>query len=1085
MPQTQTDLIVARGATSAPLSFAQRRLWFLDQLAPGNPFYTEFTTFRFELALDESALRRSLNEIVKRHEILRTRFEIRDGHPVQVVGLALTVDIPVIDLRRLDRDARESEAQRLLALESQRRFDLTTLPLFQAKLLRLENSDYIFALAMHHIITDGWSMQVFAKELSALYAAFASGRPSPLPPLPIHYSDYAEWQIRTVSGSRADELIAFWRRQLAKAPELQLNTDRPRPREFSFRGAHRDFVVPGFVLERLRELCRGKGVTLYMALLATFKLLLFRYTGQTDIVIGSPIANRDHEQLESLIGFFVNTVVLRTSLDGSPTFWELLSRISTTALDAFSHQDLPFELLVEELHPTRDLSRNPLFQVIFQVMHSGLQPTGTLRATDAPDLNRGIAKFDLRLDFLEGPDELSGRFEYSTDLFLPATIDRMIGHLLMLLSGATSNPDRRIQDIPMLTDSERRQILGSWSAPAVYCPVDLSVQEHFDQQVRQSPASIAVKTRTREITYAELERESRQIAAHLLELKVRRNSIVGLCARRSDSLISSMLGIVRAGCAYLPLDPDDPSARLAYLMELAKVEIVISPEEWIGRFKRAARHVIDGGQAARGSAEVRPNVDGRAGPDGFAYVLYTSGSSGEPKRVCIPHRGIVRLAKGADYAYLGPGTVCMQAAPLSFDAATFEIWGPLLNGGTVALLPAISGPSIDEIGSAIQQFGVTMMWITAGLLPQLVEHTLDQLRTLKCILTGGDVPPVRHMRTLLEDAGATLLNGYGPTEATTFTTVHTVTASDLDKVVPIGRPIANTRVYVLDHDMQPVPVGIDGELYVGGDGLAVGYLGDAAATAEKFVPDPFGDVPGGRLYRTGDIVRWRSDGNLEFRSRADNQIKIRGFRVEPADVEAAIRKFPGVRDAAVIARGNGADTKRLVAYVAAEDGVQGANVRMFLEAVVPAYLVPSSFVVLRSLPLSANGKVDRAALPNAEVRDLLSDTPFEPAISQMDCIIASIWQDVLGLDRVGVHDNFFELGGHSLLLAQVHSKLQQQIQKRIPIVDLFHHPTIRALADFLGEDTAPPAITVGVQDRAERQRQALASRQRPARAGRV
>ena len=1085
MPKTQVDFIVAKGAASSPLSFAQRRLWFLDQLAPGNPFYTEFTAFRFELALDESAVRRSLNEIVRRHEILRTRFEVRDGQPVQVVEPALTADVPVIDLRGLEPEARVTEVQRLLTLESQRRFDLTTPPLFQATLLRLENADYVFTLAMHHIITDGWSMQIFARELAALYGAFVAGRPSPLPPLSIQYSDYADWQLRSVSGRRVDELLAFWRRQLADAPELQLNTDRPRPREFSFRGAHRDFLVPGVILERLRELCRVEGVTSYMALLAVFNLMLFRYTGQTDIVIGSPVAARDHEQIENLIGFFVNTVVLRTSLEGSPTFRQLLARTRSTALDAFSHQDLPFDLLVEEMHPTRDLGRNPLFQVIFQVMHSGLNPASAMRVGSELDLKGGIAKFDLRLDFLESSDELSGRFEYSTDLFLPTTIDRMIGHYLMLLSGATFNPDQHIENIPLLTDAERRKILGTWSSSLARCPVELPVHEHFDEQVRRSPASIAVKSLTREITYAELERESRQIAARLLELGVQPNPIVGLCARRSDTLIPSMLGILRAGCAYLPLDPDDPPARLAYQIGLAKVRIVISPKEWFGKFGSAVQHLLDAEEAAYDPAEVRPSVESQMGPEWIAYVLYTSGSTGEPKGVCIPHRGIVRLAKGADYTYLGSGTVCLQAAPLSFDAATFEIWGPLLNGGTVALLPSAFGSSSEEIGSAIQHFGITTLWITAGLLPQLVEQELDQLRTLKCILTGGDVPPMPQIRTLLGNADATLLNGYGPTEATTFTAVHRVTASDLENAVPIGRPVANTKVYVLSREMQPAPVGVDGELYVGGDGLALGYLGDAAATAEKFVPDPFANLPGGRLYRTGDIVRWRSDGNLEFRSRIDNQIKIRGFRVEPADVEAAIRKYPGVRDAAVIARGNGADTKRLVAYVAADETVQGGDVRVFLETLVPAYLLPSSFVILPSLPLSANGKVDRAALPEADLRDLLSDTPFEPAVRQTEGIIAAIWQEVLGLDRVSVHDNFFEVGGHSLLLAQVHSKLQQRIQKRIPIVDLFHYPTIRALADFLGEDIATPALPQAMHNRAEQRRQALAARQKPARADRV
>ncbi len=1092
--------ITRRSSDSHPsLSFAQRRLWFIDQLEPNSPAYNIPAALRLAGALDVAALERSLNEIVRRHESLRTTFTAThdqcpkgDLHPAQVIAPELTLPLPVVDLRDLPKAGCEAEAVRLATEEARRPFDLARGPLVRAGLLRLADDEHVLLFTMHHIISDGWSMGVLVREMSALYEAFSAGKPSPLPELPIQYADFGLWQRECLSlkeelaspegnlllGPVVEEQIVYWKQRLDGLAVLELPTDRPRPAVQSHRGAHLAFTLNIGVTTALKAFTRQEGTTLFMTLLAAFQTLLYRYTGQTDIGVGTPIANRNRSEVEGLIGFFVNTLVLRVDLSGEPGFRELLQRVREAALGAYAHQDLPFELLVDVLQPERDMSYSPLFQTMFVLQQDPLegQRFGDLKS-DLLDVETGTAKFDLILMMTERSDTLQGVFEYNTDLFDRTTIQRMVGHFVKLLEGIVSQPDQRISVLPLLTQAERQQLLVEWCGIGTEYPRDQTIQQLFEARAERTPDAIAVIFSDQSLTFRELNERANQLAHHLQALGVGPEVLVGILMERSIEMVVAHLGILKAGGAYVPLDPEYPAERLALMLQDGQVPVLLTQQRMLGRLPAHSAQVIclesDGRALA---AESISNPESGATADNLAYVMYTSGSTGRPKGVCVIHRGVVRLVKGTNYANLTADEVFLQLAPISFDAATLEIWAPLLNGGRLVVMPA-HAPSLAEIGQALERYQVTTLWLTASLFRLMVDEQFGTLRHLRQLLAGGDVLSVSHVRRVVQELkGVRMINGYGPTENTTFTTCYPVT--DLERIrttVPIGRPIANTRVYILDSHLQPVPTGVIGELYTGGDGLARGYLDRPDATAEKFIPAPHhlpshagGGRKGGRppgvdlvLYRTGDLARYLPDGNIEFLGRMDYQVKLHGLRIELGEIEAELGRHPAVHEAVVLAREDRPGDKRLVAYVVhgQEPAPTASELRRFLKEKLPEYMVPSAFVLLDAFPLTPNGKVNRRALPEPEESYLDSEyvAPRTPA----EEILAGIWAQVLGLRQVGgqsvigpqsaigVHDNFFELGGHSLLATQLMSRVRQVFQVELPLRSLFESPTVAELVQCI------------------------------------
>ena len=909
-----------RSNESLPLSFAQQRLWFLEQFAPGSSFYNVDNALRLRFPVDVQALERSYNETVRRHEALRTTFHAVDGKPVQVIAETLHLPLTIRDLRHVPDTERERAMLDIATEEARCPFDLSRGPLVRTTLVQLDVADYVLLLTMHHIVSDGWSMDVFAKEIRDLYSAFCLRRPSPLPELPIQYADFAVWQREWLDGEVFERQLAYWRKQLADLPTLQLPTDRPRPAVMTYRGARHSVVIPDALSEKLKALSRQEGATLFMTLLAAFQLLLHRYTGQDDVAIGSPIANRNRTETEGLIGFFVNTLVMRTDLSGAPSFRELLARVRQTALEAYGHQDMPFEKLVDELHPDRDLSRNPLFQVCFQlfnvqsVSESLVQPV-TVEA--------GIAKFDLRFDLLVSPRNLRGFFEYSTDLFEASTIARMAGHFVNLLEAIVADPEQRISRMPFLGPAERRQLVREWNETRSEYPRDRCVHELFEAQVERSPDGIAAIFGDERVTYGELDRRANRLAHLLRSRGVGPAARVGIFLERSLDMVVALLGVLKAGGAYVPLDPEYPRERLAFILRDSGASLLVTHSVLRSGLPEDTAEVvcIDLDPAAdAGSAD----LPSRTSAENLAYVMYTSGSTGTPKGVAVAHRAVTRLVCDTNYIALGPADHVAQASNASFDAATFEIWGALLHGARLVGIPKDVLLAPRDLASVLEAERITVLFVTTDLFNQLVREVPGIFRSLRTLLFGGSAVDPRWVREVLAHGRPQrLLHVYGPTESTTFASWYEIrTVAEDATTIPIGRPVANTQLYVLDRYGDPAPIGVAGELHVGGDGLARGYLNRAEMTAEKFVADPFVDDPAARLYRTGDLARWDRDGNIEFMGRLDRQVKVRGFRIELDEVESMLRGHPMVLEAAVLAREDLPGDKRLAAYVVPRGGKQ-------------------------------------------------------------------------------------------------------------------------------------------------------------------
>jgi amino acid adenylation domain-containing protein len=1064
------ELLPVANREKLPLSFAQQRLWFLDLWERGSSFYNVSTILHIRGPLQMEALEQSINEILRRHEALRTTFVEEQGQPVQRIALESAVEVGVTDLEQLPEQERRAEADRLAMEETKRPFDLSRGPLFRARVFRLDEQEHVLVLVMHHIVTDGWSMGVFFRELSLLYEAYKKKEPSPLEDLPIQYADFAIWQRQWLRGEVLEREVEYWKERLEGLAVLELPTDRARPAVMSYRGARRSFVLSEGLVEGLKVLSREEGVTLFMTLLAAFQTLLHRYSGQEDIGVGSPIANRNQVEIEGLIGFFVNTLVLRIDVGGDPSFRELMGRVREVALGAYAHQDLPFEKLVEEINPDRDASRSPLFQVML-VLENAPEPKPELAGLEVESLEgrTETAKFDLTLFLTEEEGRLRGIFEYNTDLFEGSTMERMIGHWETLLEGIVANPDQRLSELPILTEDERHRLLVEWNDTKVDYPRDACIHELFERQVERTPEAVAVVFGGEKLTYRELNARANQVAHYLRGRGVGPEVLVGVCMERSLEMVVGLLGILKAGAAYVPLDPEYPKERLAFMIRDTGITLLMThsgvAENLPGGIPELLR-LDEEGEKLNG--ESKQNLAGSAGAGDLAYVMYTSGSTGTPKGVEVVHRGIVRLVMSGSYARLGADETFLQLAPISFDASTLELWAPLLRGGRCVVYPA-GVPSPEKLGEVIRRQGVSTLWLTASLFNVIVTEAPESLLGVRQLLIGGEqlsTPHVVRAQGQLKDTQ--IINGYGPTENTTFTCCYAIPEGIApDTVLPIGRPIANTQVYILDQWRNPVPVGIPGELYVGGDGLARGYLNRPELTAEAFIDDPFSSEPGARLYRTGDVVRYRPDGNIEFLGRMDDQVKIRGYRIELGEIEAVLRQHEGIREAAVQVREDVPGDKRLVAYVANEAGVDVTvgGLRIFMKQRLPEYMVPSMYVTLEAMPLTASGKVNRKALPAPEGIRPEGEAGYAAPRTSVEEAMAGIWAELLGLERVGIHDNFFELGGHSLLAVRLCSRIAERFGEKLPLSTFFRGPTVESVAKTLKQVTKAGNVSALVEIR--------------------
>lgn len=1042
-----------------PASFAQQRLWFIDQLTPGSATYNIPSALRIRGDLDVEVLKSVVAEIVRRHETLRTRFVALRGEPQQVIQKQVKIELPVIDLTSVTGEQqRETEAMRLALEESQQPFDFQQAPLMRGKLLRLSAEEHVLLFTMHHIISDAWSVGVLVEEVTVLYDAFITGKPSPFQELPIQYADYSVWQRDCMEKGLLGPQLEYWKKQLAGVSALQLPTDQSRPVLQSQNGATCNFVVPANVTQKMKKLAEEHNASLFMVLLAAFQTLLYRYSGQHDIAVGTPIAGRSSSATEKLIGFFINTIVLRVDLSGAPRFTELLQKAKTVTLEAYAHQDIPFEKLVEVISPERNMGSTPLFQVMIVLQNA---PSSDLRlgtATLQPfdDVDNGTSKFDLLLQFGEDRSgKLIGSLQYSTDLFEVATVRRMINHYLMLLSGIGANPAQSIAVLPLLTPNEREQVVQEWNR------TEQIYQQHtvigfFETQAAKTPEAVAVEFGEQRLTYAELDRLANQLARYLNKNGVMPDACVGICLQRSLDMTVGVLAILKAGAAYVPLDPQYPSSRLSYMLQDAKVELLLTQQQFQSTFAGLVKTIVCLDKCGNDVSQQSPEKNVvRADADNLAYVIYTSGSTGKPKGVAMVHGALANLLNWqVSRARPGSPFRTLQFTSLSFDVSFQEIFATWCAGGSLVLVDEDTRRDPFLLWQAIRENQVERLFIPFVALQQLAEAAQssgDETIHFQEVITAGEQLKTTPVLQRFFNHSRSLENQYGPSET------HVVTAYQLDQssshwlpLPPIGKAIANTQVYVLDALFEPVPVGVAGQLYLGGAGLARGYMGRPDWTADRFMPDPFSRRPGARLYRTGDLVRYRADGNLDFLGRMDHQVKIRGFRIELGEIEAALQDLEGVQQAAVTAWADEAGNKRLVAYISAIAGkqVSPGDLREALKTRLPDYMVPASFVLLETLPLTATGKVDRKSLPAPEGTAV--QNAYVPPSSSTEQRLSEIWSQLLKVDHIGINDDFFALGGHSLLATQVRVRMRAAFGVDVPLRHLFEAPTIAGLAKVLG-----------------------------------
>lgn len=1068
------------GGSTVPLSFTQQQLWVIAQLIGDSPVYNECVTVHLPGPLDVPTLERSFNELIRRHEAWRTCFPVVDGQAVQQVQPELTFTLPVVDLRSLPHEEREAEALRRAKAEALPPFDLIHGPLLRASLMRLDDEDHRLFLTLHHIIFDGMTVyQVFLPELRAVYEAFSAGQPSPLAELPIQYTDFAVWQREQMQGQVLDRQLAYWRQQLAGVPALlELPADHPRPPVPSYRGAIRSLALGKPLTDALRAFARREGCTLYVLLQAALNTLLYRYTGQHDILVGTATSGRTQAEVQKLMGVFINMLVMRTNMEGGPTFRELLGRVREATLEAQEHADVPFEYVVKELQPQREQGQNPFFQVMLMLEPAVASlPSGwTLTHME---VNTDSSKFDLSLIFEDRPEGLVGWFEYSTDLFEASTIERMMGHWQTLLAAIIANPTQTIDTLPILTEAERQQLLVEWNDTVTDYPRDVCIPQLFDAQVERTPDAVALVFGKEQMTYRDLQRKANQLASHLQRLGVGPEVLVGVCMERSLEMVVALLGILKAGGAYVPLDPAYPPERVSFMLEDSQVAVLLTQRRLVekvslvrgqGERREQAKVICLDTDWSTLAHESTNNPPCAASPNNLAYVIYTSGSTGRPKGVAIAHHSVVVFLSWAMSVFT-PAELAgvLASTSICFDLSVFELFVPLSCGGCAILVENVLG--LPDVAGVVP---VTLVNSVPSAVTELLHnHTLpSSVQTIN--LAGEALPRTLVQQLYRQQTLQRVYNLYGPSEDTTYSTYTLVESGEGEPT--IGRPIAHTQAYILDARLQPVPVGITGELYLGGEGLARGYLHRPELTAERFIRNPFSDEPEARMYKTGDLARYLPDGTIEFLGRIDHQVKIRGFRIEIGEIEEVLRQHLEVRETVVVAREDTPGDKRLVAYVATRSDQTAIvnTLRTYLQEKLPRYMVPSTFVVLDALPHTPNGKLDRSALPAPESRRGglygrprpldTEEEPFETPLLTVHYVLTQMWEELLNVHPIGIQDDFFALGGHSLLAARLFDRVAQVFGKKLPLSTLYAGATIAHLADvIMGEENVSsrtPLVTV-------------------------
>jgi len=1061
-----------QGGEKLPLSFAQQRLWFLAQIAPNNPFYNYPGAVRLESKSDLETLERVINEIVRRHEVLRTRFEVEQGKPFQVIDEWEPRKLEVEDLTSLPWEEREKEISRRVREEAMTGFDLSKGPLLRVKILKIEEDEHIALYTMHHIICDGWSMEILNREIGTLYQAFSAGEPSPLAELPIQYADFAVWQRQWLQGEVLEEKLEYWRKNLAGVENLELPIDHPRPAVASYRGAKHPFKRERELAEKLRELSRREGVTLFMTLLAGFDVLMNRYSGQQDIALGTEIANRNRAETEGLIGFFVNQLVMRAQVKAGESFRELLKRVREVCLGAYAHQDVPFEKLVEELLPERDLSLSPLFQanlILQNTPKETLELGGVLRNRGGRQIKTvsemETTTFDLTVAIADVGSDLVGLVEYSRSIFEVATIERLMSHYTNVLREIVEKSEKPISELSLLSEEEREQIVVEWNATGRPYPQNQRIHQLFAEQAESNPERIALICEGKQVSYRELNRRANRLARYLQRLGVGPETVVGLCLDRSMEMVTAVMGVLKAGGAYLPLDPESPLERLALMLEGAGAGVTLTRQEFESRLPVfRGRIVCLDKEWEKIGEESESDPESVVAAGNLAYVIYTSGSTGEPKGVAVHHRALVARTVALIEAYdLTSADRHLQFVSPFFDAFAEEVFPTLICGSSLVVDRSVVNYSARDFFDMVERLSITTLHLPPVYWRQLVDELSTNRRPvstqLKLYITGGESPPVEALKRWAEltPPQTAFINAYGPAEATITSTVYRIqSGSDpisLQTRVPIGRPIANTRVYILDHNREVAPLGVKGEIYIGGVGVARGYWRRADLTAERFAPNPFGGH-GERLYQTGDLGRYRAEGDIEYLDRIDHQVKIRSIRIELGEIEAALNRHELVRQSVVVASEGYNGAKRLCGYVVGEDGIEAAELKRYLKERLPQYLIPEAISVLEALPLTATGKIDRNRLPRLDQVPQASDITYIAPRTELERVIAAVWEELLQVRQVGVYDNFFELGAHSLLMVQAASKLEAIIQREVPVLKLFEYPTISALAAYLSPERA-------------------------------
>ena len=1073
----QIPMVSRDDRNELPLSFSQQSMWFFDRFSKSNPVFNICNVVQMNGLLDKDSLKKAINEIVIRHEILRTTFENIDGMPVQIIHAASPIEIPEIDFRNIPDVELEYKLKTAIKEEARRIFNLEQGPLFRFCLFVLNENKYVFSMTIHHIISDAWSNTILIGELFKLYESYIKGVRLTLPQIQIQYADYSTWERKRYQNNIPEELLEYWSKQLANPTTLQLPVDFPRPKSKDYEGGFQAITVTPFICDKLKTICKTEGATLFMVVLSAFQTLLHRYSGQPDIFTGTVVANRNRMEVENLAGFFMNTLVLRTSFENEPSFIEVLRRVKKMTLDAYTHQELPFDKLLEEIKPERDVSMTPLFQVMF-ILHNTQKLELELPGLKMRQLavESDMAPFDLRLQLTETDDGLVGGFDFSTALFKHATVKRMSEHLLNIIEYIANTPYTKISEIPMLTEAEQSQIIDAFNNTYAYYPKDRAIYQFFEEQAERIPDSVAVIFEDKQLTYKQLNEKSNQLARVLQAKGVTQGSIIGIMLERSIEMIIGIMAIEKASGTYLPIDPHYPEDRIKFILEDSCTCILLSNKEFdsIDTLVGTEKIFLEDESLYTGD---NFNLNCKVDTEGIAYIIYTSGSTGRPKGTMIKHHSLINRLNWMQKQYpIGSNDTILQKTTFTFDVSVWEMfwWG--MQGARVCFLESGAEKDPGKIVAAIEKNNINTIHFVPSMLSVFLEYLKDtgeagRVLCLKQVFASGEAltpTQVGLFNSIMGNNGTKLTNLYGPTEATIDVSYFDCDIDTCANSVPIGKPIDNIQLYVTDRELNLQPVGVPGELCIAGAGLAEGYLNRPDLTQEKFVDNPF--KLGEKLYRTGDLVKWREDGNIEYLGRMDFQVKIRGLRIELGEIENAILLHADIKECVVKAWEKKPGDLHLVAYIVydKEKSMEALVVQRFLEKTLPEYMIPRIYVFLEAMPLSLNGKVDRKALPKPVLEKRIE---YAAPRNNLESIITKIWKDELGLDNIGINDNFFEVGGHSLLLTRVHSRLNKQFERDFPLIDLFTHSTISSLAKYIaGESTEPDFLKN--EDRLQKQKEA-------------